>query len=429
MESLGNQHFQLNSVARKSNIGMVLGICVFFAGLLYFRAVSNVFFYVFAGVSLVTFAVGSVPLCMYLLLFLLPFSAILKINVGQITFYTPLFFLTVIKMLWEQKGIQKNVFFAIAIFVIYALLNSGFSALTTMITMAAGLLMLYFLRNTKVDAKTAITAFALGIVFASALALMKDSFPLISTLVSDAALKIDAGEYASRFSGLVGNPNYYTMDIIMALSALVVFLYSKKIPQKYMWYMLLLSALGIMSVSKSFLICWIILLAIWLILSLRQGIGGAIRYVLIAALCLVGVYILAFDSVNLYLFRLAQDSEGELDDLFTGRLDIWKGYLEIIFSNQKILLFGNGLGTMADFGRGTHNTYLDALFNLGIVGSGVFMFALKQSFGKIVVRPIMWVPVLMLLIRMMAIGYLTSDNLWLYLALFVIMAREVTNQG
>ena len=425
---LGENRFQLNEGSQKSNLRQVLGVCILFAVLLFLRAGSNLFFYVFAGVSLVTFAVGTVPLCMYLLLFLLPFSTIIKVNPDDITFYTILFFVTVLKMLLMQKRMQKNTFFVIAAFAIYGLVFSGVSQLTTIITMACGLLMLYFLRNEKVDAKIAITAFALGIVFASVLGLVKENYPLIDALVEGVALKTGEDEYAARFSGLMGNPNYYTMDNIIALSTLVVLMLMRKIPQKYMWYMLLLSAFGIMSVSKSFLIAWTILVIIWLFLSMRQGIDKAVVYTLIIATCLAGVYIFAFDAINLYLFRLGQDVSSEANDVFTGRLGIWESYLKLIFTNPKILLFGNGLSTISNYGKGAHNTYLEALYYLGIVGSGILVVALRQSIGRIIVKPIMWIPVFILLVRMFAIGYLTHDNLWLYLALFVIVAKEINDQ-
>ena len=168
-------------------------------------------------------------------------------------------------------------------------------------------------------------------------------------------------------------------------------------------------------------------MAIWLFLSVRQGGTKAIRYIFIIAICLAGVYIIAFDAINTYLLRLTMDADSELNDVFTGRLGIWDGYIELVFSNPKILLFGSGFSTIADLGKGTHNTYLEALYNLGIVGTGCFLFALKQSFGKIVVRPIMWIPVIVFFVRLIAIGYLTHDNLWLHLVLFVIVAKELSD--
>ena len=82
-----------NIFIKEDNIKYVVMMCLIMFALILGRAVNNTMFYAFSGVSLVIFLVSSVSHCFSLLLFLIPFSSILKTNVDGMSFFTILFFM------------------------------------------------------------------------------------------------------------------------------------------------------------------------------------------------------------------------------------------------------------------------------------------------------------------------------------------------
>ena len=239
-------------------------------------------------------------------------------------------------------------------------------------------------------------------------------------------MRLGENEYTTRFSGLQGNPNYYTLDIVAALSAIIVLVYYKKEKTVLLAICLIaLSVFGLMSVSKSFLLTWILLLVCWFVLSIRQGFGKLFGSILVVTIGAMIVYYFAYDYINAFLFRFAADNSGTLDSITTGRTELWSLYLDEIFNNIRILLFGNGLNTMIEtLGKGAHNTYLEALFNLGIVGSTILIISICICMNRVKFKGVVWIPVMMLMIRMFAIGILTYDNLWFYISIPLMLACD-----
>ncbi|MGN0243012.1 MAG: hypothetical protein ACI4CT_02995 [Lachnospiraceae bacterium] len=399
-------------------------MCVLFFALILGRAVYDKFLFVFVCISLYVFVMSSTRHCISLLFFLLPFSSILKLNVDSISFFTILFFIVVLRMVVENLEIDGNLMMCVWAFFLYNFIFFGFKEMTTILTMIAGMLMLYYIRNDGIDADSVVASFSLGICLSSTLALFKKSLPIINIFVTDAMLKLGENNYAKRFSGLQGNPNYYTLDIIIALSAIIILMYNSK-PQKiHTVFMIVLSVFGLMSVSKSFLFVWVFLIVCWFVLSIKQGGGKVVKFVFIVLIGAVVVYCFAYDYINAYFLRFMKDSSGTMASITTGRSHIWTVYLETMFKDFKILFFGNGLNTLLEsLGKGMHNTYLQCLYNLGFIGSMILLTSIKVSMGRIITKRVLWIPIILLMIRMFAINILTYDNLWFYLAILVLLSE------
>ena len=418
-----NNIAKTNTYSQKDSAKYVGTMCVVFSALIFGRAASNVLLYVFVSVSLLVFLFSSVSHSFSFLLFLLPLAPILKVDANGMSFFTVLFFVFVLRMTISKRTLDKNVFISLSIFAFYAFCFSGLDQATTIITIILGMLMIYYLRKAEINIDFAILTFSLGIILSSILASLKDVFPIVNTFVVSSSLRIDSEHYADRFSGLQGNPNYYTLDIIMVLAFILVLMYRKSAKPIYVSCFVVLSVFGIMSVSKSFLVCWLLLIVCWFVLSVYQGVGKIFKFLMIALIFSVVIYLYAYDAINTYLFRLVNDNTGSLETITTGRTGLWKSYIDVIFSDTKILFLGNGLNTTISSGRGSHNTFLESLFSLGIVGSGLLLASIRTCAGKNRFIPIMLIPIMTLVIRMMAIGILTYDNLWYYLAIIVCLFR------
>lgn len=401
----------------------VAGMCALFAILLLGRAFNNAMLYVFFGVAALAFVVSNPAHCVVFLFFLLPLASIIKPYVGSMSYYTVFFFLTVVKMVIAHRKIDIRILVLVALFFAYNLVFSGTRGITALITMTAGILLVYYLRLGNINLKTVTLAFTAGICLASCLALFRQNLPVINGFIQEAVLKTGQSEYANRFSGLTGNPNYFTLDVIMVQAALIVLMHQE---QKQMLYLIcfgVLTVFGFMSVSQSYLLAWILLVFCWFLLSLQKGIRGLMRFVFIGVLMLAVTAVFAFEYIELFAFRIMSSVQGGAADITTGRADIWKDYLEVIMNDLKILFFGNGINTTIDTGRATHNTYLEYIFYFGVVGTSVLLGAMKLAMGKILREKILWVPVLILLVRMLAIGIATHDNIWFYLGLIVLLAQ------
>lgn len=401
----------------------VMGMCALFAVLILGRAVNNAMLYVFLGVALVAFTVSNPAHCAAFLFFLWPMATIIKPYVGGMSYYTLLLFLTVVKMVIAHRKIDVRLLALVALFVAYYLASRGTSGITTMVAMVAGVLFLCYLRQENISLKTLIFTFAAGICMASCLALLRQNLPVIYGFIRQSIMKTGHMEYANRFAGLTGNPNYFTMDVIMVQAALVVLMHREKKQTIYLICFGILTVLGFMSISQSYLLAWILLVFLWFLLSLKKGIGGLARFLFIGALMLAVLAVFAFDSIELYAFRIMRNINGSAADITTGRTDLWKDYVEVLLNDVRLLFLGGGDRAAENLRKGSHNTYLEYLFLFGLVGTTIWLSAIKIAVGKIKLTHIVGVPILILLFRMMAIGIATQDSLWLYLGLVVLVAQ------
>ena len=410
------------------NVSYVVGMSALLMVLIMLRAFDNRLVYLFMGVSGIVFLLSAPRYCVTMLFFLLPFSSFLKPHPDSMSFFTVLFFLTVAKLVIANRKISVALLMSAIAFFVYHLIFSGMRELTTVITMIAGCLLLYYIRQEKIHIGAIVFAFAAGICLSSILALLRDYLPLVNTFVREIMLKMGEGEYQNRFSGFGGNPNYYTMSIVMAQAALLVLMYQEKKQTIYMVMFSVLSVFGFTSVSQSFLVVWMMLVFFWFLISLQKGIGNLAKFVFVAILGLSLMSYFAFDYLVAFAYRLFEENQGTLSSATTGRTDIWVEYLDAIFSDMRILFFGNGINTLL-FKKGTHNTYLESVFYFGLCGTTILCAMLRAGMQKIITAKIMWIPVLTLMVRMLAIGFITQDDLWFYLGLVVVLSGYCSKES
>ena len=411
----------------KTNYTFLVSICVLFSVLFFLRAINNFFFYVIVLLSLAVFICCRIQYCFPLLCFFMPFATILKANAGSISFFTILFFVLMARLVLKYKYIDAKLLIVLLVFFLYNLIFSSFGQLTTSITMLSGVIIMYYIGKEHINAVETVIIFSAGITIASLLALLKDHFPILNTFVTDSMMKLGDGSYALRFSGLQGNPNYYTLDIIVAISAIVVLLNNSVKPKiPLICFVIILSVFGFMSVSKSFLVTWGLMMILWLAVLLKKNFIQALKFIIIAGVALIIFYIVASEYIDLYISRILEDIGGSLDDITTGRLSIWIDYIKAIFQDLKILFMGNGLNTILEsVGKGTHNTFLESIFYLGIFGSLLLLSLLWLSGGKLLFNKIIWLPLVVIVVRMIAIGILTYDNFWIYFAIYIVLTKNI----
>ena len=89
------------------------------------------------------------------------------------------------------------------------------------------------------------------------------------------------------------------------------------------------------------------------------------------------------DLIDMMLVRFGGIES--LSDLTTHRSELWMNYLREFEENPIVLFFGKGCSTDLLNGRGTHNTPLQIIYQLGIVG-GVVLAAWGLTFIKTILE-------------------------------------------
>ncbi len=177
-------------------------------------------------------------------------------------------------------------------------------------------------------------------------------------------------EIVSRFSGVNGDPNYYSTLVIFAIAS-NLFHFIHRPSASHIVYAVVLTAFGILSLSKMFLLLLAIMVMLFLIGWVRTkgalSARGVASVFLIAAGVLVGGYfILNSESVQLIFVRMGSSSD--LNDLTTGRSDIWLAYAKEIFGSLECFLFGANRHLRIVGSFVTHNTFLQIWWKMGLVG-------------------------------------------------------------
>lgn len=341
---------------------------------LFLRAFNGVFLYpaVLLGLAAVLIAPPATVFCF--LFFAMPSGLIIKENPNNFSFFTLMFLVASARFLATQKN-NSRVLIGCLIYAAYLLILSGLEQIIAIITIALGLFLVYYALKEELDLSRLTLSYAFGVALASVISLT--STPIVNNFVRMARYKAADASYINRFSGLHGNPNYYTLDVILALTGLTILILTRKRSAVHLPLFGFLTILGFMAISKSFVLAWVFLLA-WILASLAQ----ARSLTLIAKLLLGGVvcffasFYFAGDSLNALFERFLLGQGASFGEQSTGRGDIWGSYLAAIWSDVKILAFGVGVGGPLIDGFGAHNTYLEMFYTVGVLGAALFAHAL-----------------------------------------------------
>lgn len=85
---------------------------------------------------------------------------------------------------------------------------------------------------------------------------------------------------------------------------------------------------------------------------------------------------------SVVLERLSMGRSMGLDSLTTDRSAIWRNYFSYFNTNLLSDLFGRGLGYITLNNAAAHNTYIDLLYQLGIVGTFWLMGVIIGGFKR-----------------------------------------------
>jgi hypothetical protein len=144
---------------------------------------------------------------------------------------------------------------------------------------------------------------------------------------------------------------------------------------------------------------------------------------------------------NLAANTIARDADliisvgSRMSDFTTGRTDVWISYISAMFEDVKLLLFGQGCTRVLLGEKATHNTLLQCVFQLGIIGIALLILWIVFFFQTLLrgvrLQKQQIVRLAMVLIGTfgpwIALDYLFFDEFFL-LPIFVCMAVRFLHQ-
>ena len=221
----------------------------------------------------------------------------------------------------------------------------------------------------KVSFETCIYFYSLGIVLSTVLALLFNNNANLLEYIR----VIEEKEVVTRHCGFYGDPNFYSAQVITAIGGqlLIILRNAKGRIIGNIISIAVLIACGLTSVSKSYILCLGLLVAVW-ILSLNKKDSGKYFKIFIALFALLAFALLTVgsfsDIIDQYLLRFATGSD--ITSLTTNRTTIWKGYLKFFLENPLDLFIGQGYADVfVAVQKGSHNTVIQCVYQLGIIGS------------------------------------------------------------
>lgn len=367
------------------NIFYSLIISCAIAGLLCFAQVKGnpLLIYICLGIYLVSIAYfTSQNFALPVLLFYLPWSKILRVSPTSYSFFTiALLLVCAINLLIRHFQLKRYCvtigIILVCLTLLAKLLQGNELSLSYIMFMAMIVLFPMIKEERKAnsyDFFTLVLFLSFGVILASLCAEQLAEYNNISKFI-----RVDSYLTITRRCGFYGDPNFYNAQVTAAMAGCMVLILQVKEKRKVALLGVLTIILlycGLLSGSKSFLLVFLCMLLLWLYqLGKMRGRNG-LKIILIITLLVFSVYIstsaLFGGLIQVILTRLSFTKN--ISDFTTGRTELWMMYLERITTDLKTFLLGEGCTSVKVNGLASHNTILQAWYQMGIIGVIPFAF-------------------------------------------------------
>ena len=309
------------------------------------------------------------------LLFFLPWSPLMKLAPGRISFYT-IGLLICCALALAQDGMRLTVRQVVLAASLMALTLTAKILQTGSITndylMFVFMLLLFpcIARSCPraTSFRCATMFFAGGIFSAAILARLVAHYPNISRYII-----VESYLTVTRLSGFYGDPNFYSAHITACLAGVLVLLSRETEKRRQILLAAVSVALlycGLLSASKTFVLTVACLFLFWLPILLERGNYGSARTrLLFGVLCAVAFVLVSPAFRQVLQIIGARFTEGEgLAGLTTNRTALWLQYLTAFVHDIPLTLFGAGYTSVNLFRKASHNTLIQAVYQFGILG-------------------------------------------------------------
>ena len=357
--------------------GVLLGGCLLACLLLVLaQTVGNGFLLlVLIGCLLLAALACRQGLAIPVLLFFLPWSPLMKLAPGRISFYT-IGLLICCALALAQDGMRLTVRQVVLAASLMALTLTAKILQTGSITndylMFVFMLLLFPCVARSCPRATSFRCatmfFAGGIFSAAILARLVAHYPNISRYII-----VESYLTVTRLSGFYGDPNFYSAHVTACLAGVLVLLSRETEKRRQILLAAVSVALlycGLLSASKTFVLTVACLFLFWLPILLERGNYGSARTrLLFGVLCAIAFVLVSPAFRQVIRIISARFTEGEgLAGLTTNRTTLWLQYLTAFVHDIPLTLFGAGYTSVNLFRKASHNTLIQAVYQFGILG-------------------------------------------------------------
>ena len=322
------------------------------------------------------------------LIYLNSFSAIFKLSPTGQSMTIILIMLYVLYSVCQNHALSRTFVFRFIIFGVFVLVSSTSNYdIARIVKFFFGIIFVYYALShisIKSNLWTVLKYYIWGVIVSSIIAysgIINNS----SAYFAEKTLGyVDA--YQSRFAGMYSDPNYYVINVIIAICLLEILGINKKISKIYEYGLLMVLVLfSFLTLSKSAIIMLLIPIFVIIIYCFQIkdykkliGVSGLLAIVLML------IFSLNIPQLATILGRFSRVTD--INTLTTGRFYIWNTYFDYFNTNLGKCLFGSGVGAPLVNYRAAHNTYIDFIFYFGVTGSILFIYLIAY-FNK---REYMW---------------------------------------
>ncbi len=319
--------------------------------------------------------------------FVMPMANIFKLSPGTQSFFTILILAyVVINFVLPRKA--TALVFIFGLYVVITQLIAGDFNLFRTIKLIFNVLFLSSVLNSevKINHKEVFFSFIIGNIVASFFGMLDSSFFRIVDYVGVkevGEIRPEEGEEAIiRFAGLYADPNYYAIGIIISMCLLVILYHRSEIN---LFFAVLCTVPMVYFLIQTYSKSALIMMAVPL-LYLMYSFMKKKKYLSLLIIILLSVFVVGLvlsgqiEALQVVMARIemSDTSSGtDINKLTTGRFNLWITYLNYIINNIRTALFGDGVAAYLINERASHNTYIDILYHLGVVGGGLLLACLS----------------------------------------------------
>jgi len=351
-----------------------------------------------------------------LLVFCIPFCCLDEYT--SVLMFFVVFLVFIIKSYYvylkiDRKKISLPFLIGVGAFLIYSLLPIGEYSIGLWVKLLIILLLVFFLNlylnyRKEMSIKNNLGILAISLFISAAFYLTY----FISPYMQSKTIWYHGEDYI-RFTCLLVNPNTLAMLCEICLSLLTYFILSNRFTWVDVISYVIFAVLGISTLSKTFLILFVLMVIILLLYLLRRFKTEILWIVGLICFGLVALIIFKSDFLYTYLERFMSADPSELtykeilNVITTGRYDLWIGVLDYLFMNPTVLIFGRGLGAPLVESMSAHNFYISLIYEVGLIGTilffGMFLTIIiyymkrnKTKFNYAILAPLIIVGMLMM---------------------------------
>lgn len=379
----------------------------------------------------------------------LPFMAMFKVSPSLPSTSVFLYMIFIFKGYTEGYRFKKQYFIRLLLlfgiqFFLLLFLGRSFVPLISLLvnllfmTVATEII----ISRSETGTKTFLTITSVYSVSVALMSLMSRIFPNIASLVSnvDHSFMLN-GALKSRYSGIAGDPNYYTQLITIAIALSVsAFLvcHASRIHKIMLTFLsLYLVYCGVLTYSKSFYLTLSILALLVLWYIYRLGIATKKTFVILMAAAPVLIIGFYYFVIKFVLPGVLQRVTSTVD-FSSGRFEIWSTYFEMLANNPFVIMLGAGIENARYliapyYGKvqAAHNAFIELFADTGIIGC----FLLGGMYKKNILAGIRFVgnPIslffLIFIVTSMSLSFSAYDTICFVIPLLPLLSLKNSGEA